>query len=279
MRIQRHVVLLMALAAPTAVLAGDLPKSLTPQPAQPQAEAARSPWSAMLALGGGMMPEFPGSKHYKAMPFGMGRLAYRDYYVEVLGPRAKLNLIPGGMIEAGPLVGYDSGRDNSVKSRRLKLLPEVESSVELGGFAKLNLQRLLLQSDKLSFGVEFAKASEGHEGYTVALQTSYGIQFSRSFFMSLDAELQFADKKYANAYFGVSAAGAAATGLPSYTASAGVTSAELGLTARYLFSPNWGITGRIAYGRMLGDAAKSPIVKTEGDVNQLSGGLAVLYRF
>jgi outer membrane scaffolding protein for murein synthesis (MipA/OmpV family) len=30
---------------------------------------------------------------------------------------------------------------------------------------------------------------------------------------------------------------------------------------------------------MLGDAAKSPIVKTEGDVNQFSGGLAVLYRF
>lgn len=279
MRIQRHVVLLMALAAPTAVLAGDLPKPVTPQPAQPQAEAARSPWMAMIALGGGMMPEFPGSKHYKAMPFGMGRLAYRDYYVEVLGPRARLNLIPGGVIEAGPLAGYDSGRDSSVRNRRLKLLPEVDGSVEFGGFAKLNLQRLLLQNDKLSFGVEFAKASEGHEGYTVNLQTSYGIQFSRSFFMSLDAELQFADKKYANAYFGVSAAGAVATGLPSYTASAGVTSAELGLTARYLFSPNWGITGRVAYGRLLGDAAKSPIVKTEGDVNQFSGGLAVLYRF
>ena len=279
MRIQRHVVLLMALAAPTAVLAGDLPKPVTPQPAQPQAEAARSPWMAMIALGGGMMPEFPGSKHYKAMPFGMGRLAYRDYYVEVLGPRARLNLIPGGVIEAGPLAGYDSGRDSSVRNRRLKLLPEVDGSVEFGGFAKLNLQRLLLQNDKLSFGVEFAKASEGHEGYTVNLQTSYGIQVSRSFFMSLDAELQFADKKYANAYFGVSAAGAVATGLPSYTASAGVTSAELGLTARYLFSPNWGITGRVAYGRMLGDAAKSPIVKTEGDVNQFSGGLAVLYRF
>jgi outer membrane protein len=278
MRIQEHAIFLAALAAPTVAFAGDLPGSKARQ-TQPAVEAPRSPWSAMIALGGGMMPEFPGSKHYKVMPFGMGRLAYRDYYIEVLGPRAKINLIPGGMFEAGALVGYDSGRDNSVKSRRLKLLPEVESSVEFGGFAKLNLERLLLQNDKLSFGVEFAKASEGHEGYTVNLQTSYGIQFSRSFFMSLDAEVQFADKKYSNAYFGVNAVGAAATGLPSYTASAGVTSAELGLTARYLFSPTWGLTGRVAYGRMLGDAAKSPIVKTEGDVNQFSGGLAVLYRF
>lgn len=277
MRIQEYAILIAALAAPTAALAGDLPaRSREPQP---PVEAPRSDWSAMLALGGGMMPEFPGSKHYKAMPFGMGRLAYRDYYIEVLGPRAKINLIPGGMIEAGPLVGYDGGRDHSVKNRRLKLLPEVDSSIEFGGFAKFNMQRLLLQNDKLSFGVEFAKASEGHEGYTVTLQTSYGIQVSRAFFMSLDAEVEFADKKYSNAYFGVNALGSATTGLPTFTASSGVTKAEVGLTGRYLFSPNWGVTGRVAYGRMLGDAAKSPIVKTEGDVNQFSGGLAVLYRF
>lgn len=277
MRIQSHAALLAALAAPTAVLASDLPRSATRAQVQPQAE--RSPWSAMIALGGGMMPEFPGSKHYEIMPFGMGKLAYRDYYIEVLGPRAKINLVPGGMVEAGPLVGYDGGRDNSVKSRRLKLLPEVDSSIEVGGFAKLNLERMLLQNDKLSFGVEFAKASEAHEGYVVNLKTSYGLQFSRSFFMSLDGELQFADKKYANAYFGVNAVGAAATGLPTYAASSGLSSAEVGVSARYLFSPNWGLTGRVTYGRLLGDAAKSPIVKQEGSANQLGGGLAVLYRF
>lgn len=279
MHIQRHATLLAALAAPTAVLASDLPKSAARPQAQAPGEAPRSDWSAMIALGGGMMPEFPGSKHYNAMPFGMGRLAYRDYYLEVLGPRARINLVPGGVIEAGPLVGYDGGRDRSVTNRRLKLLPEIDSSVEFGGFAKLNLQRLLLQNDRLSFGVEFAKASDGHEGYIATLQTSYGIQMSRSFFMSLDAEVEFADKKYSNAYFGVNAIASAATGLPTFTASAGVTKAEIGLSARYLFSPNWGVTGRVAYGRMLGDAAKSPIVKTEGDVNQFSGGLAVLYRF
>lgn len=277
MRIQDYAILLATLAAPATARASDLP-SRSREP-QPPTEQPRSDWSAMLALGGGMMPEFPGSKHYKAMPFGMGRLAYRDYYIEVLGPRAKVNVIPGGLIEAGPLVGYDGGRDNSVKSRRLKLLPEVDSSVEFGGFAKLNLERLLLQNDKLSFGVEFAKASEGHEGYTVTLQTSYGIQFTRTFFMSLDAELQFADKKYSNAYFGVTAAGAAATGLPTYTASSGLSMAEIGLSARYAFTQNWGITGRVAYGRLLGDAAKSPIVKREGSENQFSGGLAVAYRF
>ena len=279
MRVQEYAIFLAALAVSTDVAAGDLPRSATRQQAQPPVETPRSPWSAMIALGAGMVPEFPGSKHYKAIPFGMGRLAYRDYYIEVLGPRAKINVIPGGVLEAGPIVGYDGGRDHDVKNDRLKLLPEVGSSVEFGGFAKLNMERLLLHNDKLSLGAEFAKASGGHGGYTANLQTSYGIQFSRAFFMSVDAEVQFADKKYSNAYFGVSAIGSAATGLPAFTAAAGVTRAEIGLTTRYLFSPNWGVTGRISYGRLLGDAAKSPIVKTEGSENQLGGGVAVLYRF
>lgn len=276
MRILGPAILLAAAVGPANLLAADVTK---PASRQPQPPAPRSPWSAHIAVGGVMMPEFPGSKDYEYMPFALGRLAYEDYYIEVVGPSAKLNLIPGGVVQAGPLVGYDGGRDNGVKNRRVKLLPEVDSSIEFGGFAKLNFKQVLTQIDTLSFGVEFAKASEGHEGYTVNLQTSYGLQFSRAFHMSVDAELQFGDKNYSNAYFGVTPVGAAASGLPTYTASAGVTKAEIGLNARYMFTPNWGISGRAAYGRMLGDAAKSPIVKREGSENQFTGALAVLYRF
>lgn len=226
-----------------------------------------------------MLPEFPGSKDYKFVPVPLGRLAYGDYYIEVVGPRAKINVIPGGMFEAGPLVGYDGGRDDDVKNRRIKLLPKVDSAIEFGGFAKLNLKQVLIHNDQLSFGVEFAKASEGHEGYTASLQTSYGIQTARPFFMSVDAKATFADKNYSNAYFGIGPVGAAATGLPVYTASAGITKAEIGLNARYLFSPNWGINARVGYARLLGDAAKSPIVKREGSENQFNAVAGVLYRF
>lgn len=276
MRFREHAILLAALAAPATALAADQSR---PAPGQPQAAAPRSPWSAHIAVGGGMMPEFQGSKDYKFMPIGIGRLAYQDYYIEVVGPRARINLIPGGMFEAGPLVGYDGGRDRDVKNRRVKLLPEVDSTMEFGGFARVNFKQVLMQTDTLSFGVEFAKAAEGHEGYTASLQTSYGIQIARPFFMSVDAKMTFADKDYSNAYFGVTAAGAAASGLPVYAASAGLTKAEIGLSARYLFSPNWGLNGRVSYGRLLGDAAKSPIVKQEGSANQFNATLGVLYRF
>ncbi len=277
MRIPASVIFLAltAAAAPTALRAADL----RPVARQPQPPAPRSPWSAHIAVGGVMKPEFPGSKDSEFLPFGIGRLAYHDYYIEVVGPSARINVIPGGVFEAGPMVGYDGGRDNDVKNRFVKLLPEVDSSVEFGGFAKLNFKQVMTQIDTLSFGVQFEKATEGHEGYKASAQASYGLQFSRSFSMSVDASVQFADKKYTNAYFGVTPVGAAATGLPSYTASSGIEKAGAALSARYMFSPNWGVTGRVAYDRLLGDAAKSPIVKREGSENQFSGAVAVLYRF
>lgn len=273
--VSRTFFVLSAAASPAAALAADL----RPAVRQPEAPAPRSPWSAHIALGGAMMPEFPGSKDHAFLPFGLARLAYGDYYIEIAGPGAKINVIPGGVIEAGPLVGYDGGRDDGVKNRVVKLLPEVDSSIEFGGFAKVKLKQVVNQMDSLSFGVQFEKATEGHEGYKASLQVSYGLQLSRAFHMSLDGTVRFADKKYTNAYFGVTPAGAAASGLPAYNASSGIEKAGVALNARYMFSENWGVTGRVAYDRLLGDAAKSPIVKREGSENQLSGAVGVIYRF
>lgn len=283
MRIREHAFLLATLAAPTAVMAND-PAVHEPRPPQPQAAApaspdtSESPWSGHLALGGMMMPDFPGSKDYQYLPLVMAKLAYRDYYVEAMGPRAKINLVPGGRVEAGPLVAYDGGRDHDVDNRRVGRLPEVKSTVELGGFAQLNFARLLMDSDSLSVGADFAKATESHEGYTVNLQTSYGIMML-PFMVSFDLEAQYADKDYANAYFGVSSVGAARTGLPEYDASAGATKLEGAVKIQLGFSPNWGITSRFAYGRLIGDATDSPIVKQEGSASQFSAGIGVMYRF
>ncbi len=261
---------------PSALSAAERAK---PAVAQPVQKAERSPWSAYVAGGLAMKPDFPGSKDYQFLPFAMAKLSYEDYYVELVGPRAKVNVIPGGLFEAGPVIGYDGGRDSGVDNRRVRLLPKVDGSVEFGGFAAVNFKQVFRQTDTLSFAAEFTKASAGHEGYTIGLQTSYGLQVARPLFMSVDAGIEFADKKYLNAYFGVSQAGAAASGLSPFSASAGVSKAELGLNARYFLSKNWGVTGRVAYGRLLGDAAKSPIVKNEGSQDQFTGAIGAFYRF
>lgn len=276
MPIPRHATLLAALAFPVTALAADPPK---PALTQPRLSALPSPWSGHISLGGAMMPEFEGSKHYKYLPFGSARIAYERYYLDFTGMGAKVNLINSAIFEAGPMIGYNMGRDNDMDNRRLRLLPKVKGSVEFGGFAKVNFKQVMLQNDTLSFGAEFAMASEGHKGYRVSLQTSYGIQVTKPLFVAIDGKMTFADKKYMNAFFGITPAGAVATGLPAVTASAGVSRADIGLSARYALTQNWGVTARVGYGRLLGDAAKSPIVRREGTTNQFMGMTGVTYRF
>ena len=91
--------------------------------------------------------------------------------------------------------------------------------------------------------------------------------------------MKFFDKNYSNAYFGIDAASAAITGLAPYRASGGIGEVGAGVSARYMFTKNWGLTAQASYTRLLGDAAKSPIVKQQGSANQFAGGLGVVYSF
>lgn len=272
------LVLLPAVFMPPAVGAADISKREGRQ-RQTLPTPPSSPWSGYIGAGAAYMPEFPGSKDYEIKPVVRARLAYDQYYIELTGPRAKINVIPGGVIEAGPMIGYDGGRDNKLKNRRVRLLPKVDSSAEFGAFANLNFDNVITARDKVEFGVEFVKASSGHKGYVATVRANYGLQIAAPLFVSVDASLEFADKKYSSAYFGVTRIGSQASGLSVFTPSAGLTEVEVGANARYMFNRSWGITGRLAYGRLVGDAAKSPIVKREGSENQVLGAIAAIYRF
>ena len=45
------------------------------------------------------------------------------------------------------------------------------------------------------------------------------------------------------------------------------------------FGPRWGLFGYARAERLIGDAAKSPLVRTYGSRNQLSAGAGVSYAF
>jgi outer membrane protein len=47
----------------------------------------------------------------------------------------------------------------------------------------------------------------------------------------------------------------------------------------YALNNRWGLFGFARYERLLGDAAKSPIVRELGSRNQLSGGIGLNYTF
>jgi outer membrane protein len=63
-------------------------------------------------------------------------------------------------------------------------------------------------------------------------------------------------------YFGVSADQATRSGLPEFTANAGVDSLRLSAGAAYRAAPRWRVVGIYSLARLQGDAAASPIIET-----------------
>jgi outer membrane protein len=69
------------------------------------------------------------------------------------------------------------------------------------------------------------------------------------------------------------------SGLPVYSPKGGVRSVGLGAQARQQWTPRWATNLYVEYDRLLGDAAKSPILTRNGSVDQVTVGVGVSYTF
>jgi outer membrane scaffolding protein for murein synthesis (MipA/OmpV family) len=233
-------------------------------------------WSGFLGIGPALVPEYTGADSSTIAPFVLGDLEYGPYFLQLRGLTMRANVLPSRHIVAGPLIRLGSGRDDDVESDRVARLDEIDTAVEAGGFLGIRFG-----GDTRGQGeVELSLTATGSEnGFLGTAGISYAALRSRSFFINVDAEVNYANGKYTRTYFGVTQPEASRSGLPDYRPKGGLRDAGLGLTAGYQFNEHWGLTGRLAYSYLLGDAADSPIVDLEGSKSQLLGGLAVSYRF
>ncbi|WP_458094399.1 MipA/OmpV family protein [Roseomonas sp. WA12] len=233
-------------------------------------------WSGFLGLGPAMVPEYAGADSTKIAPFLLGDVNYGPYFLQLRGLTLRANVVPSRHFVAGPLIRINSGRDSDVDSDRVARMREIDTAIEAGGFMGVRLG-----GDARGQGqVELSLAATGSKsGFLGTAGISYAALRGRSIFVNLDAEVNFANGEYTRTYFGVTQSEAVQSGVQAYRPGGGLRDAGLGLTAGYQFNAHWGLTGRLAYSRLLGDAADSPIVTGEGSRNQLMGGLAVSYRF
>jgi outer membrane scaffolding protein for murein synthesis (MipA/OmpV family) len=77
--------------------------------------------------------------------------------------------------------------------------------------------------------------------------------------LTLGPRLEFGDNKFASTYFGVSEEESVRSGLDRFDAEGGLLGAGLELGAQYRFSEKWGVEGAATWGRLLNDAADSPV--------------------
>jgi outer membrane scaffolding protein for murein synthesis (MipA/OmpV family) len=227
-------------------------------------------WRAAVGGGAAAMPLYEGADHYKLVPAPAFDLRYRDIAFLSSGDGIGVNLIRGQTFRAGIAVGYDVGRSAHL-SGRLNGLGNVEAAPEPRLFAEAAFLPFILTAD-------LRRAIGGHGGVIGDLGAYMPIVGTEDFVVFVGPSVTFANRRYMQAYFGVTTAQALGSraGLPVYGASGGIKSAAFGGTAIYHFTDNWFIDADIAWERLIASAANSPIVQ---DKNQLGVSLILGYQF
>ena len=132
---------------------------------------------------------------------------------------------------------------------------------------------------ELRVRVEGRKALSGHDGWVGEVSADYVARDGDDWLVSIGPRMTLGDAKFHRAYFGVAPTDAAGSGLAAYRPDGGITS--VGVTAGVLkqIDRNWGVAVYGRYDRLVGDAARSAVVRQLGSRDQPSVGVALSYTF
>ena len=225
-----------------------------------------------IGLGAQLRPEFIGSDDHEVGPLWDLDFAKGDnnFPFEAPDDSFGIKLISSGGFAAGPAANIQWKRKESDVGAPVG---KVKTTVEIGGFAEYKA------SDKIRLRADLRKGVNGHEGLVGSLGADRIWRDGDRYVFSIGPRVLFSDSRFQRAYFGVDSAAALASGLPAYRPSGGVYAVAAASGLSYQFNPRFGLFGYARYERLVGDAAKSPIVRDLGSRNQLSGGLGLSYTF
>jgi len=233
--------------------------------AQDQASAQVRPGIVFeLGAGGKMVPSYFGSSDLILSPVPLLRMK-------------RLTLPNGFTLGGGSEEGFSlSPAIDVISERSVKDSPElvglntIDTAVELGVAAKFQTEHFRIMGEvRRGFG--------GHEGFRGEIGADLIVRAGQQWTFHGGPRLNFADSKFTNTYFGVSAAEASPR-FPATSAGGGLMSAGLEAGVRYQMDANWAVEAEAGWSRLTGDAAKSPIT-AQGSKDQFSLSFGVLRRF
>jgi outer membrane scaffolding protein for murein synthesis (MipA/OmpV family) len=241
----------------------------------PAAVPAVTPsWIVTLTANGQVGPRYPGSDEYTV--FGYPSLSFRragePRRFSTPDDGISLALYDTPQFRAGLAGRYRGGRYDG-SDRRLTGLEDVQWAVEPGVFVEYWPFEFLRARAELRHGFG------GHHGFVADLGLDFVQRFG-AFTVAAGPRLALGDGDFTRAYFGVRPFEAALNGVVTpYRPSGGVTTVGAATSVSYDLSPQCSSTVSASYGRLVSDAADSPIVKSFGSENQLTVGLSLSYSF
>ena len=225
----------------------------------------------------------------RAQDFG---IAGRDFSVDLgvgvdIGPD-----YPGSDdAEAGPWLIWRNpgfGQPGSTQREGFSIAPsfgtvgerEASDNPDLAGME--DLDRAYELGLRVSYGMgpvttsaSLRRGFDGHEGLTGEIGAKYRTDLSDRVSLWSGLSLGYGDGDYNATYFGVAPA-EAAPGRPAYDIGGGINRAAISFEARYALTENTALLGEVEYGKLIGDAADSPVVQDE---YQPSLRLGIVRRF
>lgn len=233
--------------------------------------------SYSVSLNAGVMPRYQGSKHYTAtvMPgfradFGNG------FFIDPTRGGAGYNLRFANGMFASAAVSYDPGRADENRYGR-------PGSNELRGMGNIKGSFLgVLTVGSRIVGETTASAtlelpiSNRDRGWSAHVDLAAPVYSQGADKITVSPSLHFGSRKYMQTYFGVTPQQAADSGFAPYTADSGLQAASLTVAWKHTFSRQWAVQTAVGTTRLLGNAAKSPIVQNK---QGYFAGTGIVYTF
>lgn len=231
-----------------------------------------------LSAGPGVVlsPHYPGAagSHLQPYPYIDGHIGDDISFDSQDGVRLSLLKVQG--LEAGLAAGYRAGRATGDMPVGLQGLHGVEEAFTVGAFASYSIGPFSLDIQGLRDAVP------GRRRLMLEIDADVTIPFgdpSDRQGISVGPYLQLANGGYQQVYFGVDAAQAAASGLPELHPNGGPLMAGVNLDGSLRLANRWSLRGFANWGRILSDAAHSPLVRQGGSADQFTGGLFLVHDF
>ena len=236
--------------------------------------------TGFVVLGAASLPEYEGAAAQMNVPFAVARVAWRGSEFELDGLQARLHVVADPVLRAGPLLSATLPRTRDAQSSVVASLPERDLALEAGGFVGFRLPIESLDEGSFSGTVALRRDVTGVHDGTLA-SAKLDAFFAPSYMLRLGSSIQatYASGEYANAYFTVDDSGAMLSGLPTFDAGSGWKDVTCEVYSILSFSERVGLFSRIAYTRLIEDAAESPIVDLEGEADQWFFGVGAFFRF
>jgi outer membrane protein len=225
-----------------------------------------------VGLGAQLQPEFIGADKDNVTPLFHINTARGDHEFSFSAPDDS----PGISILSTD--GFSFGPAGNIIARREQSdvgapVGNISRTFQAGAFAQYE------PSDAFRVRADILKGFGGAGGLVGSIGADKIWRRGDQYVFSLGPRLLFADSEFERAYFGVTPRASLASGLPAYRPTGGLYAVALASGLSYQFSEHWGTFGFARYERLVGNAAKSPIIREFGSRNQLSGGLGLSYTF